>query len=300
MRLKAAVAGGLADALRAAPRALDGPLSAAVGGLLYATHERSAALANLARAFPDWSPARHRRVARASYRQTARALLEVLHADRYPAAEFRERVRLRGAEHFVTPPGTPGVVFLTGHFGNWEWLARRVVQEGVELTAAFKQPRDPGLADRLREARAGSGVEYVEHDALRTLLARLRAGRTLGLVMDQEPQRPEDGAVAPLFGIPTLTYTGPFRLARLCGARVVTAFATAVRPGRYEAEVIPLRLSDDPDPERAARADAAAFNARLEVAVRAAPEQWAWTYRRWRRMDRMTAGAARSITRTDP
>ncbi|HUP20077.1 MAG TPA: lipid A biosynthesis acyltransferase [Gemmatimonadota bacterium] len=286
MRLKAALAGGLADALRGTPRALEGPLAAALGGLLYATHERSVALANLERAFPEWSVARRRRTALASYRHTARALLEVLHADRH-SAEIEDRVEVAGMERLRDPvEAGRGALLVTGHYGNWEWLARRVAAEGLPFTALYKEPKDPGLGERLRAAREGSGVEYVPHDDARSALRRLRDGKVLGIVMDQEPKRAEDGAVAPLFGIPTLTFVAPFRLARITGADVVTAFCRRVSPGRYRAAFEPLSLSDDPDPERAAAADATAFNARLEAAVRAAPEQWTWTYQRWKRIER--------------
>jgi KDO2-lipid IV(A) lauroyltransferase len=287
VRLKAALAAVLADGLRGTPRALEGPLSAALGGLLFATYERSVALSNLERAFPEWSAGRRRRTALASYRHTARALLEVLHSDRYGDEGLRDRVEIEGIELLADPVAEGrGALLLTGHYGNWEWLARRVAGEGLPFTALYKEPKDPDLGERLRSARAGSGVEYVPHEDVRTSLRRLRAGRVLGIVMDQEPKRLGDGAVAPLFGLPTLTFVAPFRLARLTGARVVTAFCRGVGPGRYRAVFEPFEPSGDPDPDRAAAADAAAFNARLEAAIRAAPEQWTWTYRRWKRIER--------------
>ncbi len=291
MRLTAPAAAALLDVLRAAPDALDGPLSAVVTGLLYASGRRMAE-ENLARAFPDWPPERRREVARGSYRQTARALLEVLHGSRRSDDEIRDRVCL-------DPDGLPeavaagdGVLLLSAHYGNWEWLARRVAAEGLPLTAVYKEPKDPDLGERLREARAGTGVEYVAHDDPRAQIRRLKDGQILGIVMDQEPRRAVDGAVVPLFGIPTRTHVAPFKLARLTGSRVVTAFCAATEPGRYRAAIEPFPLSDDPDPERAVATDAAAFNARLEAAVRESPEMWAWSYQRWKRIDRAAAARA--------
>jgi lauroyl/myristoyl acyltransferase len=41
--------------------------------------------------------------------------------------------------------------------------------------------------------------------------------------------------------------------------------------------------------------DAARFNARLEAAVRADPEQWMWMYKRWARIDRRARAARRAV-----
>lgn len=287
MRVKAVLARGMADAVRGSPRWMAGPLSRVLGGLLFLTHERGTVLDNLARVFPRWGRARRLRVAFASYRTTAAALVEFLHTPAYGDAEIRERVRLENLEALEEAHAEGrGVILLSGHYGNWEWLGRRVALEGYDFVALFKEPKDPGLRDRLRRARAAAGVEVVDHDDVRTALRRLRAGSALGILMDQEPAAEGDGVVAPLFGQPTRTYVGPFRLARVSGAPVLTVFCRRVGPARYRARFEAFPLSEAADPERAALEDATAFNARLETAVRAAPDHWMWTYRRWKRLER--------------
>ncbi len=287
MRVRAALARGIADAVRLAPRWTVGPLSWLVGSLLLLAHERQTAMENLARVFPEWGRFRRWRVAFASYRTTARGLIEFLHTPKYGDDEIRHRVRLENVEALADAHARGrGVLLLSGHYGNWEWLGRRVALEGYPFAALFKEPRDPGLNDRLRRAREAAGVRAFEHDDVRSALRWLRGRNTLGILMDLEPRRAEDGVVAPLFGVPTRTFVGPFGMARRTGAPVLTVFCRRVGAGRYRARFEPFDLSDDPDAERAAVADATAFNARLEAAVRAAPELWVWTYRRWKRIER--------------
>lgn len=287
MRVKAALARGIADAVRAAPRWSVGSLAWIVGALLLLAHERKHAMANLERVFPRWGRLRRWRVAFGSYRTTARALIEFIHTPKYGDDEIRERVRLENVEALERAhAGGRGVLLLSGHYGNWEWLGRRVALEGYPFAALFKEPKDRGLNERLRRARDAAGVRAFEHDDARSAIRWLRDENTLGILMDLEPKRAEDGVVAPLFGVPTRTFVGPFGLARRTGASVLTVFCRRVGPGRYRARFEPFPLSDDPDPERADVADAAAFNARLEAAVRAAPELWVWTYRRWKRIER--------------
>lgn len=293
MRLRATLAGRAADLVRRAPRGATGLLSRLLGALLFATVGRRTALDNLARAFPGWSRTRRLRVALAAYRRFARAAIEFLHSPRYGDEEIRARVELEGLEGLTAARAEGGGgILVTGHFGNWEWLARRVAIAGHPFAAVVKEPEDAGLAERLRAARRAAGVETIDHDDARGALRWLRQGKVLGIVMDQEPRRPEDGAVAPLFGLPTRTYIGPFRLARMAGAPVFTFFCRATGPGRYRAVAEPLPLSDAADRDAAVAADAAEFNARLEAAVRRDPDHWLWMYPRWKRIRRERVEAA--------
>ena len=287
MRLKTAVARGVTAAVQRMPRALTSPLAASVGALLWAGFDRRVANENLERVYPSWPAGRRRRIAFRSYGRMARSLVEFLHTAKYSDAEILERVQLdnEGALDAALAGGR-GAILLSGHFGNWEWLARRVAAAGHPFAVLFKEPGDPVLAERLRRTRAAAGIEQIDHDDMRAAVRWLRAGRVLGIVMDQEPRRVAEGVVAPLFGQPTMTHTGPFRLARMADAPLLTFFCRATGQGRYHARLELLEASSSADTESAVAEDAARFNARLEAAVRRDPEHWMWMYKRWARMDR--------------
>lgn len=287
MSLKASIAGGLADVVRRAPRSMTEPIAAGLAGVLFATFERRATLATLARAYPEWTAERRVRTALGAYHQMARGLVEFLHTHRYTDAEILERVELENERAFSDAFAQGrGVVLVTGHFGNWEWLARRIAAGTYPVAVLYKEPKDPELGRRMSALRRTQGFETIDHENVRGALQWLRRGGGLGVVMDQEPAKPEDGAVVPLLGRPTLTYVGPFRLARMAGAPVLTAFARRVGPSRYRIPLEPLPLSENPDARQALAEDAAAFNARLEAEIRARPDHWLWMYRRWRRLER--------------
>ena len=295
MRLKTAVARGVTAAVQRMPRGLTTPLAAAIGTLLWAGFDRRVANENLERVYPQWSAFRRRRTAYRSYKRMARSLVEFLHSRKYSSEEILARVRLdnEAALDAALERGR-GAILLSGHFGNWEWLARRVAAASHPFAVLFKEPADPVLADRLRAIRASAGIEQIDHDDMRAAVRWLRKGGVLGIVMDQEPRRISEGVVAPLFGHATMTHVGPFRLARMSGAQVLTFFCRADGRGRYRARLEPLPGSDAVDPEAAVAEDAARFNARLEAAVEADPEHWMWMYRRWARIDRRArAGQSR-------
>lgn len=287
--MRAVVARGLADASRLAPRGLTEPLAWVLGVILMLGYGRRTAVANLARAFPEWGAGRRRAVVYASYRQMARALVEFLHTRDYTDEEIRERVTIEDLDRLVAAHAEgKGAILLSGHYGNWEWLGRRIVAEGLPFAVLYKEPRDSGLGARLRETREAGGLVQIDHDDMRSALQWLRQGGVLGIVMDQEPRKARDGVLAPLFGQPTLTHVGPFRLARLVRAPLFTLFCRRSGRGRYRGRLEPFPLSPDDDPERAAGQEAAAFNARLEEAIRQAPDHWLWMYGRWKRLARQS------------
>ncbi|MDX1624565.1 MAG: lysophospholipid acyltransferase family protein [Gemmatimonadota bacterium] len=290
MRLRERLAASAAGLVRRAPRAAATPLAWIVGALLMAAHGRRATLENLERAFPEWSRIERWRVAFAAYRNTAHAAVEFLHAHKIGDEEMRDRVELVNPEAIAEAHGGGrGVILVSGHFGNWEWLGRRVSVEGYRFAALYKEPKGTALAERLRDQREAAGIPVIDHEDTRAALRWLRDGGVLGVIMDQEPKRPEDGAVAPLFGHPTRTHVGPFRLARMTGAPILSVFARRTGSGRYRARFTPFEPSGDPDPDRANAADAAAFNARLEAAIRRNPDHWLWMYPRWKRISRGSA-----------
>lgn len=293
--MKARLAKWVADLVRHTPRAVNELTAALVGWLLYLTYEREQTLANLARVFPDWSPTQRRRVATASYRQMARTLVESLHARDYDDADIRERVELENEDELMRAhAGGKGVVLLSGHYGNWEWLGRRVVAAGLPFAALYKEPKDAGFGARLRAMRDAAGLVQIDHDDTRAAIKWVRGGGVLGIIMDQNPRGVSEKAIAPLFGYPTATHVGPFKLARLVDAPVFTIFCRRTGPGRYRGGFEPFALSREADPERAAQQDAERFNARLEAAVRAQPSHWLWMYRRWGRLTRRALAEARS------
>ncbi|MGH7572892.1 MAG: lysophospholipid acyltransferase family protein [Gemmatimonadota bacterium] len=285
--MKARLAARAADFVRSLPRPLGEPAAAGIAVLLMATYGRSTALENIARVYPGMSTSDRWRLAFASYHQMARSLVEVLHGHRYTDEEIRRRVRLENVAALDEALSRGhGVILLSGHYGNWEWMGRRVKVQGHPFAALYKEPKDEGLGERLRATREAAGLVTIDHDDARGTLGWLRSGGALGIIMDQEPHRSRDGAVAPLFGHPTRTYVGPFKLARRVGAPVFTIFTRRVGPARYEGRLEPFPLSPFDDPDRAAAADAEAFNARLEAAIREEPDHWLWMYDRWKRLAR--------------
>lgn len=263
---------------------------------LVAGGERRKALQSLARAFPEKSDAERHALARACFRHLAAAAFEVgctASLDRHlealvawPEADRRvlEEALARGR----------GVVFVSGHVGNWELLARRVARAGYPSQSIAKETTDPrvtALVGRFRERGGVRSIWRGQEGAARAMLRALKAGEILGLLIDQDTR--VQSLFVPFFGELAATPRAAADLALRTGAAVVVGFCQREGPGyRLSMEEVPV--PQGLEREAAALALTAALSERIEAAIRRAPEQWVWMHQRWK--TRPPAGQAPALT----
>ena len=300
-RLKRLLRYGLVRAVlalvRRLPLSLARPLGLALGalGFALAAGERRKALASLARAFPERAPAERERLARASFGHLGRAMLEAACVD---AAERRSGGLLEGLVTWAPEDRAVldgalargrGVVFVSGHVGNWELLARRVARAGYPSQSIAKETSDPRLTRLVEEFRARGGVRSIwrgHEGAAKQMLRALKAGEILGLLIDQDTRA--QNLFVPFFGELAATPRAAADLALRTGAAVVVGFCQ--REGgpdagyrlRMEEVPVPAPGPDASSREAAAWALTAALSERIEAAIRRAPEQWVWMHQRWK------------------
>ncbi len=267
-------------------------LARRVGDLVHLVdaRHRSVARTNLRERFRDeqgrpLSEADVRRVARDSFRHLATCAVEVARLPRETSRHgLRRIVRFSGAEHLrAALAAGKGVVLATAHVGNWEVMGATCRDLGAPFTTVYR-PLDNPLLDRwVRATRAAAGQTMIpKHGATRPLLRALRDGGVVVILVDQDARG--HGVSAPFFGAPASTIPTPAELALRTGAAVATAASVRVGPGFvYETWIDPpVDVVDTGDRAADVLRITTAVNARIEAAVRRAPEQWLWAHRRWK------------------
>lgn len=174
-----------------------------------------------------------------------------------------------------------GLLIVSSHIGNWEIL-NLFLSLRLPLVALYRAPESPELDAFISRPRERFGGRMVASGgpALRHLLAQLRAGGAAALAADIQPKR-GDGVFVDLFNTPALTMTLVNRLARKTGCRVVYIWAERLTGGRgWKIHVNPADSSiTDPDPITALTP----MNRWLEAAIKQAPAQYLWIYKRFSR-----------------
>ena len=178
-----------------------------------------------------------------------------------------------------------GAGFLvTAHLGNWELASRMVASRGRRIWSVFR-PFGSGLVSRRMKAfRESCGQFVIPRDgAMRGVLRALKAGDAVGMVLDQHVDGRDGGVYLDFFGVPASF--SPVVGAVAHKLRVPVLVCAMVRDearDRYVFRSIREFTAEETaaaEPLKITRGVAAA----LEEAIRRWPEQWLWSYRRWKR-----------------
>jgi Kdo2-lipid IVA lauroyltransferase/acyltransferase len=244
---------------------------------------RRVALHNLAMAFPDAPDEWRREIARRSFENLGRLLVEVLML-RHDAERIRMEDEVEGWEQIAAyaRSGT-GYFLMSGHFGNWERAAFAQGQRGVPLLMVARPLDNPHLERLLADIRTATGNRIIhKRSAIRETVKGLKGGHPMAYVIDQD--FPEAGPhFVPFFGKLASTTPALGTLATRLGAPVVPIFAYPKPAGGYRVVYgPPIPTSGITADEAGAEAMTAAATACIEAAVRRCPEAWFWMHHRWR------------------
>ncbi|MBI3996798.1 MAG: mitochondrial fission ELM1 family protein [Candidatus Omnitrophica bacterium] len=241
-------------------------------------------LLNLRAAFPGaYDPSAARRIIRACYRQLGAGFMELLRLPVMDRAYIDRYVTIEGRVHFdeAMTSGRP-VMFLTGHYGNWELSSIVAALNGYPIVAlARTQKTLPKLYQLLISYRESKGCTIVHKGgAMKRLIAALDQGRPVGIVGDQASRQ---GILVDFFGRPALFATGPFELAHKKRAVLLPAFMHRVR-GPYHRAVVepPIEFGDAGAEDAAIRQGVERFADALARHIRQEPSQWLWMHKRWK------------------
>jgi KDO2-lipid IV(A) lauroyltransferase len=294
-RLEYALAWLIIKSIGSLPRPLARGTAISLGWAVYLLHGklRRVGMRNLALAYPDKSKAQRSEILRGVFTSLGRQLAELCLFPHYTTKNVREIVIYDGFENFERALlRGKGVLFLTAHLGAWELSAFAHSLYGHPLKIVMR-PLDNPYLDRLSRAyRTMHGNLTVDKDDfVRGLLSAMKAGETVGILMDTN-MTPPQGVFVDFFGIPACTASGLARIALRTDAAVVPGF-TLWDPAlgkyrlRFDPEVSLIRTGND---DEDALANTALFTKIIEGYVRQYPDQWLWVHRRWKTRPEGQAG----------
>jgi Kdo2-lipid IVA lauroyltransferase/acyltransferase len=275
--------------VQALPRELALAFAAGLAWLVHRINRRHRQVArdNLTQAFPGrYSAAELDQLVRAVYRHFCTLFIEIIQLPRYfHANNWRNYVELpRGdvlIRHLVS--GRP-MMFVTGHFGNWELGGYILGALGFTTYAIARTLDNPYVDYFLRvKFREKSGQRILskdgDFDRIQEVLAR---GGVIATLADQDAG--QRGMFVEFFGRPASTHKAVALLSLEHQAPLVVIGTTKIgEPMRYavvvEDVILPEEYADKPD---AVRAITQRYTAALERLVRRHPEQYFWLHRRWK------------------
>ncbi|MEW9805211.1 lipid A biosynthesis lauroyl acyltransferase [Mesorhizobium marinum] len=285
--LIARVAMGALWSLRKLPpdRALDFAAAAARRiGPWFGRHRT--AVDNLRNAYPEKSAEEIEAIALDMWDNMARLAAEYIFLDQLfdfdPANRQSGRIEIVGEDLFVrlAAENKPHIL-VTGHLGNFELLPIAAAVHGLKVTALFRPPNNPYIADYVLSTRRSTMGELLETraGAAFALASILERGGNVGALVDQKFI---DGVPGQFFGRECQTNPVVPMLARRFECPVHPARCIRLPGNRYRLEIHEaLELPRNADGVIDIEAATQRLNDLVEGWVREHPGQWMWFHKRW-------------------
>jgi KDO2-lipid IV(A) lauroyltransferase len=269
------------------PRGLARLLSSVLVITLYWCHGRlrRVGLRNLELALPELPEREHKRILRGVYVHLGWQLVEFCRMTRYTPQSLSKWARTEGLDHYLAAQARgKGVLVITGHLGAWELSSFYHSLMGYPMSMVIRRLDNRRLDAFVNGIRCMYGNQVLHKDDFgRGLLTAMRAGRTVGILMDTN-MTPPQGAFVDFFGVEACTATGLAHVARKTGAAVLPGFMF------WEKAEKRYVLHFGPEVEIPHTGDVAAdilegtqrCTHAIEGWIRRYPDQWLWVHRRWK------------------
>ena len=262
-------------------------LSKILGGIAMIFGRRifRVALVNLDIVYGDTKTAREKRtIAKASYRHFGLVMLEYFWLMKDTTSRLQSLVNSTDPviERWIT--GTFPGLFVTAHIGNWEVGGQYIALRGRVMTSIYRPIGTAKTMNALTSFREATGQNLISREgAMPFILRAIRNNSLIAMVLDQHTEIDDGGIYIDFFGLPaTISGAAGIFANRL---KVPICIAAAIR--NPETDTYSVYVERELNPEDTDGLTMEKITQMIvdsiESMIKKHPEQWLWSYRRWKR-----------------
>jgi KDO2-lipid IV(A) lauroyltransferase len=245
---------------------------------------RGTGFRNLELAFPEMDGRERERILRGCFTNLGRLLGEFSQFHSATPDSLHQLVECQGLENLQAAQARGrGVILFTGHLGAWELSSFALSAFGFTMSFLVRRIDNPLVEQIIEKTRTRFGNRSIDkRAAMRPMLRTLRAGGTLGTLVDLNTQ-PHEGIFVDFFGIPASTTSGLAALALRTGAAILPVFVPwDEKQRRFILRIDPpLVITETGNQREDIKQLTSLFTSVVESYVRRYPEQWLWIHKRW-------------------
>ncbi len=239
---------------------------------------------NITNAFPEYGEKKIRSIAYNTYKSFLTAFIEILYLPKISRQELKAAVNCSNKDLIETKfKEEKGVILLSAHFGNWEYVAASVaLQLNIPFSVVVKPQRNPYVSDWMNNVRTRWNNDVVSLGlSIRKIYQTLKEKKIVAMVADQ--RGPQESIKVEFFGRKVSVHMGPAALALKTGSPIL--YGIPVRQKDYSYKIVMHEISKDnlpEDDEEKIIELSQRHTAYLESFIREHPEQWLWMHKRWK------------------
>ncbi len=209
-----------------------------------------------------------------------RIFAEYVHLKNFRNGKLDKFITIEGIEHLEQiKRNKEKVVFISGHFNNFELMAMQIEKIGISCAALYRPLNNPYLNATMEKIRKRDicKIQIKKGRAgTREIINNLKQERSIALMIDQ---RVREGIKVPFFGHLATTTTIPAQLIRKYGCDVVPIYISRNKKNYFKIYISePIKINKS----KTISEITIFLNNILEKMIIKNPDQWIWTHDRWK------------------
>lgn len=256
-------------------------LGSFIGGLLGPFfRSKKKIISNIKKALPEIGEKNIEIISKKMWKNYGRILSEYVFIKNFRNSKNEKIISVEGQEILDKIKNTKEpVVFISGHFNNFELMAMQIEKSGINLAAIYRPLNNIFLnkiMERIRKKYICRKQIKKGSSGTRDLLKSFKKNYSIALMIDQ---RVSEGIKCEFFGQPALTTTIPAQLFKKFGCKIVPVYVERVNGIFFKIKVSePINFSKESSIEEITLD----LNKWLERMILINPGQWIWSHNRWK------------------
>jgi Kdo2-lipid IVA lauroyltransferase/acyltransferase len=245
---------------------------------------RKIALANIKKAFPDWSDAKVWTTCRKNFENYGCGFIELLLLPVLDDKLASKLLIFEGREYIEqAEEAGKGFFLLSLHMGNWELMSASRTVLGINLSIISKKMKASVINEVWVKMRVANGVKIIsEEKSTFDILRTIRRNEGIGFILDQF-LGPPVGCKVKFFGHETGAPAGLALFVDRTRAPVLPVYNIRQGDGRIKVIVEkPVPFMEQGSIDKNISFMTQVYTSKIEDIVRKYPEQWLWLHRRWK------------------
>ncbi len=235
---------------------------------------------NLKRAFPIKGDKELRLISRGMWNNYGRVFAEYIFLKKFRNSKLKKNITIDGREILdEIKKKNKQVIFISGHFSNFELMAMQIEMEGIKLAAIYRPLNNIYLnpiMEKIRKKYICKNQIKKGIGGLKELVKLNKNGYSTALMIDQ---RVTEGIRSKFFNKEAFTTSIPAQLVKRFNFEVVPVFIKRIEGIKFEIKIDkPIHFSQENSVENITDK----LNSILEKMIIRNPKQWIWTHNRWK------------------
>ncbi len=235
---------------------------------------------NMLKAFPNLEENKIQEISKKMWSNYGRILAEYIYIKDFRGSKFEDNIEIAGREilNSIKKSDEP-VIFISGHFNNFELMAMQIEKSGINLAAIYRPLNNKFLnffMEKIRKNYICKNQIKKGISGTKQLLTFFKQKTSIALMIDQ---RVSEGIQSNFFNNEAFTTTIPAQFVKKFKCKVVPIYIERTNGVKFKLTIHePLQFSENESIESITLS----LNILLEKMILKKPEEWIWSHNRWK------------------